>query len=161
MSPGTASVSALAGRAPRAADGPPVLLLCPPGSRVYQRDNYCSHESKASYYWYPYDLVVQSGILETIGRVTVLDATALHLTPAAARERVGAGPYRAVLALVGAVCWDEDVLFLRQVAEQTRSPLFVSGDVVCAHPQQALEALPFVSGVLMDYTSAGLAAHLA
>lgn len=147
--------------APQRAPGLPVLLLCPPGSRVYQRDNYCSHEAKASYYWYPYDLVVQSGILETLGPVEVLDATAERLTPEQALARLRGRPWRAVLSLVGAVCWSEDVEFLRRVEAETGAPLFLSGDVACAHPRQVLEALPFASGVLMDYTSDGLATHLA
>lgn len=138
----------------------PVLLLCPPGRRVYQRDNYCSHEAKASYYWYPYDLVVQSGILDALGPVEVLDATALRLTPSEALARIGGRELRAVLALVGAVCWTEDVAFLRQVAAQTGAPLYLSGDVAGAHPARALETLPFARGVLMDYTSSGLATHL-
>ena len=147
--------------APRSTEAPPVLLLCPPGNRVYQRDNYCSHEAKASYYWYPYDLVVQSGILETVGPIEVLDATALRLTPSQALARIRGREFRAVLSLVGAVCWTEDVAFLRQVAAETGAPLYLSGDVACAHPRQVLETLPFASGVLMDYTSFDLATLLA
>jgi anaerobic magnesium-protoporphyrin IX monomethyl ester cyclase len=138
----------------------PILLLCPPGARVYQRDNYCSHEAKASYYWYPYDLVVQSGILGGVGEVEVLDSTALRLTGAEVQGRLAGRRFRAILSLMGAACWAEDEAFIRQVHETTHAPIFVSGDVVCAQPREALERLPFVTGILMDYTSRDLANYL-
>ncbi len=99
--------------------GGPVLLLCPPGRRIYQRDNYCSHESKASYYWYPYDLVVQSGFLSERGPVDVLDATALRLYPERALDAVERLRPRAVFALTGAVCWRDDEDFLDGVVGRT------------------------------------------
>ena len=138
----------------------PTLLLCPPGTRIYQRDNYCSHESKASYYWYPYDLVVRSGFLSGIGPVEVLDATARRLTARQALDILSGTRYRAVLALTGAVCWGEDEEFLRRLDQQAGVPVYLSGDVVCAHPKRAMEELPFVAGVLRDYTSPALAQHL-
>src|SRR5512138_2798050 len=96
-----------------------ILLLCPPGSRVYHRDNYCSHEVKARYYWHPYDLVAQSGILSTIAPVEGLDATALRLSPSQALARLAGKLYRAILALMGGVCWTPDTEFLRQVEAAT------------------------------------------
>jgi len=138
----------------------PILLLCPPGARVYHRDNYCSHEAKASYYWYPYDLVVQSGLLAGVGEIEVLDATALGLTAGEVQGRLAGRRFRAILSLVGGACWAEDEAFLRQVHETTPAPIFVSGDVVCAQPRETLERLPFVTGVLMDYTSRDLARFL-
>lgn len=142
------------------ADGPGILLLCPPGPRVYHRDNYCSHEVKASYYWHPYDLVAQSGILSTVAPVEVLDATALKLNPVQALARLVGKRYRAILALVGGVCWTPDTEFLRRVEAATGAPLFISGDVPRAHPREVLDALPFVTGILLDFTSHGLASYL-
>lgn len=137
-----------------------VLLLCPPANRIYHRDNYCSHEVKASYYWHPYDLVAQSGILASVAPIEVLDAPASKLSVGEALTRIQQRGYRAVLALSGGVCWDEDIAFLRQVQETTRAPMYLSGDVACAHPGRVLDSLPFVAGILMDYTSDGLARHL-
>ncbi len=141
-------------------DATSLLLLCPPGRVVYIRDIYCSHRSKADYYWYPYDLVVQSSFLTEVGPLEVLDATAKRLSPQKALESLSRGRYHAVLALVGSVSWSEDEAFLRDVHELTQAPIYVSGDVVSFNPRKTLDALPFLEGVLLDYTSPDLARHL-
>ena len=41
-----------------------IVLLNPPGKHKYLRDYYCSHISKAHYYWAPYDLIVLSAQLK-------------------------------------------------------------------------------------------------
>ena len=51
-----------------------VLLLNPPGEKLYQRDMYCSNISKGKYYWPAIDLLILSGILGQSYEVDVLDA---------------------------------------------------------------------------------------
>ena len=50
-----------------------ILLLNPPGKQRYLRDYYCSHTSKARYYWGPFDLLVLSGILKADHELAHLD----------------------------------------------------------------------------------------
>jgi len=148
-------------RSAELADQLPTLLLCPPGRCTYQRDNYCSHRAKGRYYWYPYDLVVQSGFMAAIGPLEVLDATALGLDPEATLRRIAESRYRAVLALIGGLSWSEDTSFLERLPTVTGAPLHVTGDVPRFHAQRTLATLPFVDGVLLDYRSPALADHLA
>jgi len=58
-----------------------VLLLNPPGDKLYLRDEYCSAVSKADYYWPPIDLLVLSGILSDKYEVEVIDAIVEKLSP--------------------------------------------------------------------------------
>ena len=44
-----------------------VLLLNPPGDRLYIRDQFCSHVSKGTYYWQPLDLLMISARLHAAG----------------------------------------------------------------------------------------------
>ena len=54
-----------------------VLLLNPPGDRLYIRDQFCSHVSKGTYYWQPLDLLMISGRLHAEGfELAVVDAIA-------------------------------------------------------------------------------------
>jgi len=43
-----------------------VLLLNPPGDRLYIRDQFCSHVSKGTYYWQPQDLLMLSARSEHV-----------------------------------------------------------------------------------------------
>ena len=139
----------------------PILLLCPPADPPYQRDCYCSHLTKAAYYWQPYDLVVQSGYLAPLGPVELYDATALKKDPGQALADLGGRPWRAVLSLVGSMCWDGDLAFLRNLHQACGAPIFVSGDAVCGHPRRTLEAFSFIAGVLLSYISPDLRRYLA
>jgi len=62
-----------------------VLLLNPPGERVYIRDYFCSKTTKSNYLFHPVDLVALSGTLAGEHELTVLDCMPERLDPAAAR----------------------------------------------------------------------------
>ena len=136
-----------------------IVLLCPPSPQFVQRDCYCSHLSKASYYWHPYDLVVQSGILATIGPVAVLDAIAEKLSVEKALDWFRQRPVRGVLALVGSITWEADMAFLKHLRGICDAPIFISGDAASNHPLPTLAAYPFITGVLLNYLSRDLARY--
>ena len=50
-----------------------ILLLNPPGDKLFQRDMYCSGVSKAHYYWPSIDMLVLSGILGQEYDLDILD----------------------------------------------------------------------------------------
>ena len=74
---------------PRPAPVQKVMLLNPPGSEIYLRDYYCSHISKASYIYCPYDLFAESGWLSTKFDVDAIDAIADGLSAADLRLEAG------------------------------------------------------------------------
>ncbi len=162
MSGGRPGAAPAAGGAAVGAARRRVLLLVPPARDVVIRDYYCSKTSQANYLHPPLDLAVQGGWLREHGLEPVLlDATVDRLpAPVALRRAVEAAP-DAVVALAGAVAWDTDGPFLRDVAAQTGAPVFASGDLFMEDPVRSLADAPFLAGVLTDFTSDELARHLA
>jgi hypothetical protein len=66
-----------------------VLLLNPPGDRLYIRDQFCSHVSKGTYYWQPLDLLMLSATLDAEGyELDVVDAIAERMSPEETHSRI-------------------------------------------------------------------------
>jgi len=132
-----------------------VLLLNPPSTRRVSRDYYCGHFAKARYGWPPFDLLVLSGRLP--GRdVLVLDAIAEGLDAGAAMARIDALRPVAVLAVVAAVSWREDVAFLSRVKARCGSAIAVSGDYPRACPADALDRHDAIDAVVLDFADCDL-----
>lgn len=136
-----------------------VLLLNPPGQRVYIRDYFCSKTTKSNYLFHPIDLVVLSGTLASRHDVQVLDAIAERLDERHALERLRAFAPEIVIALVGSVSWDEDRAFLAQVAASGARVLAI-GDVLQEDAGARLSAEPWLEAVLHDFTSDDVLRHL-
>jgi len=130
-----------------------VLLLNPPGDKPYLRDYYCSHSAKANYYWHPYDLVVQSGILSRHHEVGFLDANVLGLSPQQAEQRLREYEPEALLFLTGGVCWKQDFAFLDRLQIPPSVPVFGTGDVMVSKGRELMNLYPWLTGVLLDFTS--------
>ena len=141
-----------------------ILLLNPPGKSLYLRDYYCSHESKANYYWQPYDLFVQSGILGEKYDVVGLDANVLGLSFEEAyrileTEKSG---FDTVVFLTGGVSWREDFTFLKGLSDRHDGKLtFIGiGDVMMEKAAEIIEEFDFFDAALLDYTSSDIIDYL-
>lgn len=133
-----------------------VLLLNPPGDRPYLRDYYCSHTAKGYYYWHPYDLVVQSGILSRHFEVDYLDANVFMMSKPAARRRVEEIAPDAIVFLTGGVCWKEDLEFLDSLDLDKRVAVIGTGDVLVSKGRELMGMYPWLSAVLLNFTSHSL-----
>lgn len=129
-----------------------VLLLNPPGERVYIRDYFCSKTTKSNYLFHPIDLVVLSGTLASKHAIEVLDCIAEKLAPDAARARIERSAPDAIVALVGSVSWDEDRAFLASIARDDR-PVLAIGDVLQEDAELRLADEPWLAAALHDFTS--------
>ncbi|MBI5361602.1 MAG: radical SAM protein [Planctomycetes bacterium] len=129
-----------------------VLLLNPPGKRVYIRDYFCSKTTKSNYLFHPIDLVVLSGTLASKHAIEVLDCIAEKLAPDAARARIERFAPDAIVALVGSVSWDEDRAFLATLARPDRRVLAI-GDVLQEDAERRLADEPWLAAALHDFTS--------
>lgn len=139
-----------------------VLLAVPPARDVVIRDYYCSKTSQANYLHPPIDLSVQGGWFREQGFEPVLmDATVDRMSRDDALASAAATRPDAVLALAGAVSWDGDGSFLKDLHEATGAPVYASGDLFMEDPTGALADHPFLAGVLTDFMSPDLAQHLA
>ncbi len=130
-----------------------VLLLNPPGDKPYLRDYYCSHTAKANYYWHPYDLVVQSGILSRRHEVEFLDANCLGFSFNETAQRIHDISPDALVFLTGGVCWKNDFDFLETLNLPQHVPVIGTGDVLVSKGRELMGRHPWLSAVLLDFTS--------
>ncbi len=130
-----------------------VLLLNPPGDKPYLRDYYCSHTAKSNYYWHPYDLVVQSGILSRNHEVEYLDANLYMMSWGEAEERIRAFEPDAMLFLTGGVSYNQDLAFIEQLNLPKSVPIIGTGDVMVSKGRELMNKHPWLSGVLLDFTA--------
>ena len=138
-----------------------ILLLNPPGDKLYQRDMYCSNVSKANYYWPSIDLLIQSGILGQKYTVEILDAIIDKINPEECLERIQAGGYLAVLFLTGTASWKRDLSLLSRVKNGGTQPLLIgNGDILLHQAEDFLEKYPFLDAILLDYTSSDVLCFL-
>jgi 3',5'-cyclic AMP phosphodiesterase CpdA len=131
-----------------------VLLLNPPGDKLYQRDMYCSAVSKANYYWPAIDLLVLSGILKAYYEVDVIDAIAERLKPRNCMEKIVGREYKAIVFLTGTASWKNDFEFLSEVKSKSPASLLIgNGDILLYKGEEFLKRYNFLDAVLFDYTS--------
>ena len=141
---------------------PVVLLLNPPGDKLYIRDYYCSFSSKADYYWPPQDLIALSGILDSAFEVHVFDAIVSKATAADALRRVAALRPSAVIFTTGTATLRADLSLMdaiRRALPQTR--IVASAGIMKFVGRELLERNPSLDAVLLDYGDSGIADYLA
>jgi radical SAM superfamily enzyme YgiQ (UPF0313 family) len=136
-----------------------VLLLNPPGQRTYIRDYFCSKTTKSNYLFHPVDLVVLSGTVASEHETHVLDCMAERLDPRAAHARIDALAPDVVVSLVGSVSWDEDRVFLAEVAARGRRVLAI-GDVLHEDSESRMREEPWLEAVLHVFANADVLHHL-
>ncbi len=139
-----------------------ILLLNPPGRRLFLRDYYCSTVSKSGYLWHPIDLLVQSGYLARVGDVDFIDGIAEKLSVEAALQRVKQIGPDVVFSLVGAQSADADLAFLRTVSSQLPDVrLAISGEPLLEEPEALLAKAPWVAVGVRNFTTPKLAEWVA
>lgn len=133
-----------------------ILLINPPGDKPYLRDYYCSHTAKGYYYWHPYDLVVQSGILSRHHDVEYLDANVYMMPKAEAKERITSIAPDGIVFLTGGVSWQEDLAFFESLNIPKHVAVIGTGDVMVSKGRELMGLHPWLSGVLLNFTSHSL-----
>jgi len=137
-----------------------VLLLNPPGEKLYARDKYCTSVSKTSYYWPQVDLLAQSGILSQHHDIFVLDAIAERLSFEESFRRIKAMGADAVLFLTCSASWDKDFAFARRLKEQLGMTTIANGGFLLFKGESALEQFPFLDAVMLDFTTPDILGYL-
>jgi len=132
-----------------------ILLLNPPGDKLYLRDYYCSHSSKARYYWHPYDLVAQSGFLAQEHELVALDANVLKLSNEEALERIREMDIDTLFFLTGGVSWRMDFDFVKKVLQikPEIDEVITTGDIFLSRSTEILTKHSFLTAALLDFTS--------
>ncbi|MBI2135301.1 radical SAM protein [Candidatus Woesearchaeota archaeon] len=130
-----------------------VVLLAPPGNKVYMRDLYCSTTSKGEYYWPPSDLLIQSGILRNNFELGVLDAIAEKITPEDALKKLIEMKPDAIYSLGSSISLHEDMPFLKKAKEATGCKLVMSGDIFFFNTMEMMKKFDFIDGIHLCYIS--------
>ncbi len=141
---------------------PKVLLLNPPGKHIYLRDYYCSHASKAHYYWGPFDLIVLSGILKRDFDLAALDAMQQRLSPEETLRNVLEINPDAIVFLTGAVSFAEDFALLKKIADRAprKIEMIGTGDCLLAETPKFFAAYPFLDAAILNFTSSDVVGFL-
>jgi radical SAM superfamily enzyme YgiQ (UPF0313 family) len=142
-------------------DRPRVLLLNPPGDKLYIRDYYCSFSSKASYYWPPQDLICLSGVLDERFEVGVVDAIVGRLSPEACLDEIRTFAPAAVVFTTGTATLRSDLAFagrLKSLLPGLR--IVASAGILKFIGREFLEAHPAVDAALLDFGESDLVAYL-
>lgn len=137
-----------------------VLLLNPPGEKLYARDKYCTSVSKTEYYWPQVDLLALSGILSPHHDVFVLDAIAERLSFEASFNRIRAMGADAVIFLTCSASWDKDFDFVRRLKEELGMMTIANGGFLLFKGESAMEQFPFLDAVLLDFTEPDVLRYL-
>ncbi|MCX6561135.1 MAG: radical SAM protein [Candidatus Aminicenantes bacterium] len=141
---------------------PSVLLLNPPGDKLYIRDYYCSFSSKASYYWPPQDLLALSGILSRDFEVHVLDAIIPKRTPEDVLAAVASLAPAAVVFTTGTATLKSDLALMEKIrAARPEAKITASAGIMKFIGRELLETNPVLDAVLLDFSDSGLPAYLA
>lgn len=133
---------------------PKLLLLNPPGKRVYLRDYFCSKVSQADYLNHPIDFVYLSGLLREHYELHLIDAIVDRLSVQKTLALIHELQPAAIIGLIGSVSYEEDAAFYRQLADRQHAPLLLIGDVLIENRAERLQELNFTAGFLHDFSSA-------
>lgn len=129
-----------------------ILLLNPPGEKLYIRDYYCSKVSKSNYLFHPIDLLMPSGVVSKNNEVFLIDSIADRLTPEKCMEKINEIDPDIIISLIGSVALEEDISFLQQLVQKDRL-ILLSGDAPMEAPNSWIERHSFVDAIIMDFTS--------
>jgi len=131
-----------------------VVLLNPPGKKLYVRNYYCGSTSKSTYIFPPLDLLVLSGILYREHSITVMDCIVDNISEDTAIKKIFDCQADAVVCLVSMVSWDADLQFLRSLKKQIPSLIVIAnGDVFFENPQLKMRESGCIDAVLFDFIS--------
>jgi len=130
-----------------------VLLLNPPGDKLYLRDEYCSAVSKADYCWPPIDLLVLSGILSESYEVKVIDAIAERMSFKECSRHISWDQYTAIIFLTGGASWKEDLSFVCSLKGSQSPKLIGNGDILLTKGKELMGIYRDIDAVLLDFTT--------
>jgi len=130
-----------------------ILLLNPPGDKLYSRDKYCTSISKSDYYWPAIDLLVLSGICSQEHEVYVIDAIMERWGEVKTRKKIREINPEVIIFVTCSASWKSDFHFVKKIKEKLGCLLIASGGFLLFKDKEALQKYSFLDAVLLDFTS--------
>ncbi len=137
-----------------------IILLNPPGDKLYIRDYYCSFSSKANYYWPPQDLIYLSGILDEDYSVRVIDAIINKMSEEAVFNEIVESGARALIFTTGTATMQSDLRLMERIKTETDIKIVASAGILPFVGEDLLERHPSVDAVILDFTSPNIRVFL-
>ncbi|MEE8378411.1 MAG: hypothetical protein V3R45_08550, partial [Candidatus Aminicenantaceae bacterium] len=141
-------------------DSNKVILLNPPGDKLYIRDYYCSFSSKADYYWPPQDLIYLSGILDEEYSVRVIDAIINKLTEDEVLSKIEDSGARALIFTTGTATMQSDLRLMKRIKAKTDMKIVASAGILPFIGEEFLKRYEYVDAVLLDFTSQDIRVYI-
>ncbi len=138
-----------------------VLLLNPPGDKLYIRDYYCSFSSKADYYWPPQDLIVLSGILSEKYKVEVIDAIINKISKEKCLDKILNSDYKAIIFTTGTATMTSDMELMEKVKKEKKDiKIIASAGIMKFIYKEFLNTYDFIDGILIDFTEKNILSYI-
>jgi anaerobic magnesium-protoporphyrin IX monomethyl ester cyclase len=138
-----------------------VVLLNPPGDKIYIRSYYCGSTSKSNYLFHPLDLLVLSGRLYGLHEMTIIDAIAQRLDEKETLKRIVEYKAEAVICMVSIVSWKTDLAFLDLLKNSMPSLIIIAnGDVFFDDPAAKLKEHRCIDAIIFDFISSNVVHYL-
>jgi len=130
-----------------------IVLLNPPGNKIYIRDYYCSKVSKAYYYPQPVDLLIQSAYFpEDEYDITVIDAIAEKKSLSEVLDQLKIIQPSLIIGLLGSVSVDEDIKAYQAIKETLpKVKIVCSGDALLDQYQEKLETYNWLDAIITNF----------
>ncbi len=141
-------------------DANEVILLNPPGDKLYIRDYYCSFSSKADYYWPPQDLIYLSGILNEEYSVRVIDAIINKQTEDAILSHIEDSGARALIFTTGTATMQSDLRLIERIKAKTDIKIVASAGIFPFIWEEFLKQYDYVDALLLDFASRDILDYL-
>jgi anaerobic magnesium-protoporphyrin IX monomethyl ester cyclase len=137
-----------------------VLLLNPPGDKLYIRDYYCSFSSKADYYWPPQDLIVFSGILNQEFEVQVVDAIINRIPEKECLDIILNSDFKAVIFTTGTSTLSSDLGLMEKAKKKNEVRIIASAGIMKFIGREVLKKYDFIDAVSTDFTEPDIVSYL-
>ena len=137
-----------------------MILLNPPGDKLYIRDYYCSFSSKADYYWPPQDLIYLSGILNEEYSVRVIDAIINRQTEDDVLSEIENSGARALIFTTGTATMQSDLRLMERVKAKSDIKIIASAGILPFIGNEFLKRYEYVDALLLDFTSLDICVYI-
>jgi radical SAM superfamily enzyme YgiQ (UPF0313 family) len=134
-------------------DSKEIILLNPPGDKLYIRDYYCSFSSKADYYWPPQDLIYLSGILDGEYPVRVIDAIINKRSAEDVLKEIVESGARALVFTTGTATMKSDLRLMERIRAKSDIKIVASAGILPFIAEEFLRRHECVDALLLDFTS--------
>jgi len=136
-----------------------LILLNPPGDKLYVRDYYCSFSSKADYCWPPQDLLYLSGILTEDFQVEVIDAIVEKKSPQDVLAAMSDDAVQGIVFTTGTATLKSDLELMEQLKRTRDIPVIASAGIMPFIGRELMDSYPFIDGILLDFTEKDIVAY--